>query len=172
MSGAPQEIERVYLLSGLPELPPGAEPWRIEQGYLPEHELDAPDCLEGRVRRKTAPTGKTSYVHTIKRGQGLVREETERAIDAAEFEAAWGRTLGRRISKTRHRVREGELVWEVDVFDELPLVMAEVELPYAEYPVELPAWLAPHVVRELTEDSRYRNFALATEGLPPDHPAG
>ena len=169
-----QEIERVYLLARLPELPDHAEAWRLEQGYLPEHDIAEGeargDFAEGRVRKKVAPDGEVGYRHTIKRGAGLVREEIEREIDAAEFAQNWGRTEGRRIRKTRYKVQEGELTWEVDVFDDLPLVMAEVELPSAEVEVSPPAWLAPHVLRELTEDSRYRNFALATRGLPDDHP--
>ena len=169
------EIERVYLLDRLPELPAHAQPWRIEQGYLPDPAEDAaPEpglFYEGRVRRKLSPEGKESFVHTIKRGRGLVREETERAIEAAEFAAAWAQTAGRRISKTRYKVREGQVTWEIDAFDELPLVMAEVELEHVEQVAALPAWLAPRVLRELTEDERYRNFALATDGLPAGHPA-
>ena len=30
----------------------------------------------------------------------------------------------------------------------------------------MPAFLAPLVEREVTEDARYRNFALATRGVP------
>lgn len=163
------EIERVFLLDRLPELPAGAEPWRIEQGYLPDPpagERPADAFYEGRVRRKVSPQGRESFVHTIKQGSGLIREETEVALEATAFAAAWVLTEGRRISKTRHRVREGGLVWEIDEFDDLPLVMAEVELDDPEQPAPFPAWLAPRVVRELTEDPRYRNFALATEGLP------
>ena len=32
------EIERVFLLDRLPDLPDGAEAVRVEQGYLPEHD--------------------------------------------------------------------------------------------------------------------------------------
>lgn len=170
------EIERVYLLDRLPHLPDHAQPWRLEQGYLPDPSPgsggpEEPGLFyEGRVRRKVSPEGKESFVHTIKRGSGLVREETERAIDAAEFAAAWALTEGRRISKTRYKVKEGPVTWEIDAFDELPLVMAEVELERVDQVAELPEWLAPCVLRELTEDERYRNFALATEGLPAGHP--
>ena len=167
-----QEIERVYLLTSLPELPPQAAAWRIEQGYLPDPPAGSQPgtFYEGRLRRKVSPEGKEAFVHTVKSGKGLVREETERDLEASEFAAQWPQTEGRRICKTRYKVAEGGLVWEIDAFDELPLVMAEVELESADQAVELPAWLAPHVVRELTEDPRYRNFALATEGLPPGHP--
>lgn len=164
----PLEIERVYLLDRLPELPAEAVPYRIEQGYLPDPEEGAAPgtFYEGRLRRIVAPDGAVTCVHTVKRGAGLVREEEEHAISEEAFLADWPRTEHRRIVKTRYKVPAGGLTWEVDAFDGLPLVMAEVELPGAEAESPLPAWLAPHVVRELTEDPRYRNYALATEGLP------
>ena len=166
-----EEIERVFLLDRLPELPPQAEAWRIEQGYLPDPPAGSQPgtYYEGRVRRKVSPGGKESFIHTIKSGQGLVREEVERDLEPSEFAQGWDQTLGRRICKTRHKVAQDGVVWEIDAFDEFPLVMAEVELESAEQTVELPEWLAPRVVRELTEDPRYRNYALATVGLPPDH---
>ena len=109
-------------------------------------------------------------VHTVKRGEGLVRTEVEQELDEGTFDALWPRTAGRRLTKTRHAVTEGDRVWEVDVFDDFPLVLAEVELPDAGAGAPLPEWLAPHVTREVTEDVRYRNFALATRGLPTDEP--
>jgi len=162
----PQEIERVYRLERLPDLPPTARAYRIEQGYLPDVEAGEGPFAEGRVRRKTGPDGRVACTHTIKRGEGLVREEIERRIDEAEFAAAWARTAGRRITKTRYAVPAGELTWEVDAFEDLDLVLAEVELPSEDAAAPLPPWLAPHVVAELTWDPRFRNYALATAGLP------
>jgi len=160
---APLEIERVYLLDRLPELPPGAVAIKIEQGYLP----DGDDVtVEGRVRRKTLPDGTRKHVHTIKKGLGLVREETERELTPEEFEPLWEQTAGRRILKTRYLVEVGAHTWEVDAFEDRELVMAEVELSRADEAVELPAWLAPRVQREVTEDPRYRNYALATGETP------
>lgn len=156
------EIERVWLLSAVPAIPAGAERWTIEQGYL-----DAASGVEGRVRSITYPDGRREFVHTIKSGEGLVREESERVITGDEFERLWPATLGRRIRKVRHRVREGAFVWEVDEFLDWPLAMAEVELPEASTEVTPPAWLRGVLGREVTNDPRYRNSALAFKGLPP-----
>jgi CYTH domain-containing protein len=108
--------------------------------------------------------------HTIKRGTGLERQEVEREIDADTFDRAWPSTWGRRIVKTRYRVIDAghapELVWEVDVFDDRELVLAEVELPDAELLVILPDWLAQEVVREVTHEVEYRNYVLATGERP------
>lgn len=162
----PLEIERVWLLTGWPDVPPDAEIWEIEQGYLP----DAPDAdpagfPEGRVRR-IRRGGEVRRVHTTKRGAGLVREEIERPIGEEEFERLWSRTEGRRIVKTRYRVRHEGRIWELDRFRDLPIMMAEVELPSVGAAAEPPAWLVPCLGREVTEDARYRNAALAIEGLP------
>ena len=156
------EIERVWLLSAVPAIPAGAERWTIEQGYL-----DAASGVEGRVRSITHPDGRREFVHTIKSGEGLVREETERPISAEDFDRLWPATVGRRIRKLRHRVREGALIWEVDEFLDWPLAMAEVELPDASTEVTPPAWLRGVLGREVTNDPRYRNSALAFKGLPP-----
>jgi adenylate cyclase len=155
------EIERVWLLSACPAIPQGAERWTIEQGYL-----DEASGVEGRVRCITHPDGRREFVHTVKSGQGLVREETERAITPEDFRRLWPSTVGRRIRKVRHRVREGALTWEVDEFLDWPLVMVEVELPDASAEAVPPAWLRGVMGREVTDDPRYRNSALAFRGLP------
>lgn len=167
MSGAPLEIERVWLLSGPPALPQRTEVWRIEQGYLPEHGTDDPDFAEGRLRRLERPDGTVILLHTVKRGGGVVRHENERSITQAEFDRMWPLTQGRRIRKHRHRVREGELNWEVDHFLDWPLWMAEVELPSEHHIVPVPPWLRPVLGTEVSTDPRWRNHALALHGPPP-----
>ncbi len=155
------EIERVFLLDRLPDLPDGAEAVRVEQGYLPEHDSAGEEITEGRVRRTADANGTIRFTHTVKRGVGLVRSETERAITEAEFEHHWPRTDGRRLTKTRYRVPAGALVWEIDAFDDLELVLAEVELPAPDAAAPLPEWLASHVVREVTDEPAYRNYEIA-----------
>lgn len=154
------EIERSWLLRRLPALPPGALAYRIEQGYLPEGRRGS-DLMEGRLRRATGPDGRVLCTHTIKRGTGLVRQEQEREITAEEFQRHWPRTAGRRLVKTRHRVTDRGFTWEIDVYDDLDLVLAEVELPMANTVVTLPGWLAPHVVRDVTDEEEYRNYRIA-----------
>lgn len=157
------EIERVYLLASMPAIPCSCESWTIEQGYL-EGRDGAP---EGRLRRTTLPCGTVLHHFNCKTGTGLVRQEVEREIDAAEFEMGWQRTSHRRVRKVRHRVPVGDLIWEIDQFLDFPLVMAEVELPSPEHRVEAPSWVRSLIVREVTEDPRYRNSQLAMRGPPP-----
>ena len=149
----PLEIERKYLLQALPQFPASAQPYRMEQGYF----TDEP----GRLRRTVAPDGAVTYTHTLKRGTGLVREEIERELAPDEFESLWPRTAGCRLTKTRTRVPDGDLVWEIDAYDAIDLVLAEVELPAPDTKVVIPDWLAPHVIREVTDEPAYGNHQLA-----------
>ena len=118
----------------------------------------------------TDANGARSFLHTIKTGEGLVRREVEQSLSEASFKAAWPETAGQRLTKTRWRIHEGELTWEIDVFDEIDLVLAEVELPSTETPAEPPAWLQRCIEREVTEEPAYRNFAIVgrhlTNGKP------
>jgi adenylate cyclase len=174
------EIERTYLLDGMPALPYGTERLRIEQGYLPERDVnvsgEAADQPEGRLRRMTMPDGAVELEHVVKRGSGLVRSEDQFPITPEAFERLWPLTQGRRISKTRYRVAcddGGERrVWEVDAFDDLNLVLAEVELPHRDAKAPIPDWLRPHIVREVTEEKQYRNYELALRlaAEPTNHP--
>jgi len=160
------EIERKFLLRALPPIPAGAESLRIEQGYLdPQSEPDdAPVIREGRVRRTAYPGGRTVCHHTIKVGAGMVRHETEKEITEEQFSLAWPRTEGQRIAKVRHRVSDGDTVWEIDAFDAPPgLVLAEVEFESedAAHTLATPQWLEPFIVREVTTDPAYNNRAIA-----------
>ena len=151
---AKPEIERKYLLRALPERARTAPFVEIEQGWLPGGEPRV------RLRRVTGDAG-PRFVRTIKRGRGLVRSELEEEILAAEFEALWASTEGCRVRKRRYQVTEADLTWEVDAFCDRDLVLAEVELPTAAYPVPLPEWIRSLLVREVTEEGEYVNLNLA-----------
>jgi CYTH domain-containing protein len=167
------EIERVYLLRALPTPLPHGEVWRIDQGYLPlqsqvidDHSHGsvapvAPHQLEGRLRRITHSDGSVEHIHTIKSGIGLVRQEIERSIDSETFAREWPRTIGRRLEKVRTRISVGDRVWEIDQFTHIPLVLAECELPSTDAALDIPDWLAPFIVREVTEEPAFRNAELA-----------
>jgi CYTH domain-containing protein len=103
---------------------------------------------------------------TIKGPGGLVRPEFEYGIPPTEAAAMLdAMCAGRRIAKTRYDVPHGGLMWEVDVFEGAlaGLIIAEVELPTACYPVSLPDWVG----REITGDTRYANAVLASAEAPP-----
>ncbi len=148
------EIERKFLLSALPPQADTAPAQEIEQGWLPG------ERLRERLRR-VWDAGGERFFRTIKFGAGVQRVEIEEETTADLFAALWPHTDGCRVRKRRHRIADGSLTWEIDVFAERDLVLAEVELPYPETAVEPPAWLEPFVVREVTGDPAYVNLNLA-----------
>lgn len=159
------EIERKFLLNGVPRIPAGAQVLRIEQGYLNAFSSGASAESEGfatgRLRRTIFPDGSVQHTHTIKTGSGVSRQEIERHITPKQFERHWPCTEGRRLRKIRHRVRENDLTWEIDVIERPDLVLAEVELRSPETKIVIPQWLGPHVVREVTDEPEYTNAAIA-----------
>ena len=148
------EIERKYLLSGLPERVKSETPAEIDQGYVPGEKV------QERLRR-VASRGGTKWYRTVKLGAGVVRQEIEEQVNEALFLAMWPLTEGRRVTKRRYRVPDGDLVWEIDEFIGRDLVLAEVELPNADFVPHPPDWLAPYVTRDVTEEEAYLNINLA-----------
>ncbi|MEA2142588.1 MAG: adenylate cyclase [Solirubrobacteraceae bacterium] len=156
------EIERKFLLSEVPPTMRFARREPIRQGYL---------ALDGdtEVRLRITPKG---ALMTIKAGRGGVRVEEEIPLQARQAEALWELTEGRRVQKSRRRVRlagpaEGpELHVEVDEYAGAldGLVVAEVEFPdeATARGFEPPAWFG----RELSDDWRYANRSLASDGMP------
>ena len=148
------EIERKFLLGALPDSARDVVPLEIDQGYIPG------DALAERLRRVRSADGER-YFRTIKHGRGLSRIEIEEETSAEIFDGMWPLTLGRRLQKRRHLVTDGALTWEIDDFADRELVLAEVELPDETATAEPPAWLASHIVREVTDESEYANINLA-----------
>lgn len=152
----PLEIERKYLLSGLPPAVAQATSVEIDQGYLPGTEI------RERVRRVRGAHG-VHFVRTLKTGTGIERIEIEEETSEQFFLAVWPLTRGCRVQKRRYDVPGAAgLVWEIDEFlDRGGLWLAEVELERADQAVAPPDWLRPYIVREVTNEPEFTNRALA-----------
>lgn len=155
-SALPMEIERKFLLRAAPDAIAGVDPVSIEQGWLPGA------VLRERLRRATFADGRTVLTRTVKAGPLGARVELEDVTTPELFDALWPHTQRARIRKQRYAVREGRFVWEIDVFSDRELVLAEVELTQSSDSPALPAWLAPFVVREVTDEVAYTNSVMAT----------
>jgi len=137
----------------------------IEQGYV----CITPD-REERVRLKMDKHTRCVFVRTVKTSGGLVREEHEDPITAAEYRRLFPLTAGRRVIKTRYELPllESGLTAEIDVYHGRLAghVTVEVEASSEEEAanVTLPSWLGE--VTEVTENSRYKNQRLAVYGWP------
>lgn len=150
------EIERKYLVG---EPPANLASWDCEaiaQGYL---------ALDGEVEVRVRHRG-TRCLLTIKSGSGSVRVEEELELDGDQFTSLWALTEGRRVSKTRYRIPYGDDLIELDVYEEAlaGLCTAEVEFPDEAHSAAFvaPDWFG----RELTDDPRYANRALALDSTP------
>jgi CYTH domain-containing protein len=154
------EIERRFLVDRLPdELP---EPVQVEQAYISTVPVSVRARLIGDRR-----------VLTIKSGQGLERMEIEHDLTPEEFDALWRLPNELRISKRRHRIDLGNgLTAELDLFDGAltgrRLVEVEFDSVDAAHAFTPPAWFG----REVTDDGRYTNGALARHGWPDEPPNG
>jgi len=149
------EIERKYLLSSLPSHKVLGKGKLISQGYISAGEPEV------RMRSKA-----NTFYLTVKSGYGLKRGEREAEIPSAAFRRLWPTTVGRRIRKTRYAVSDRALTWEIDQYygPLKGLHTAEVELHNTRQKVVIPSFLS--VVRDITDDPRYKNKNLATRGLP------
>lgn len=151
------EIERKFLLDRVPPHVDPATAVRIRQGYIV-----VTDNIEVRLRA----VGDASSL-TIKGGRGLVRREVTVPLDAARFETLWPLTAGRRLSKRRATIKHDDTLLEIDIFDDdlagLMLVEVEFDSQAASEAFAAPAWFG----REVTDDARYSNAALAAGSKPP-----
>ena len=150
----PMEIERKWLLSALPPRVRGLTPDLLRQGYL------AGETLVERIR-SVSHRDAVQWIRTVKLGRGMARIEVEEETTDALGEALFALTNGRRVEKRRYAVRDDDLTWEIDDFTDRALVLAECELTHQDARVELPVWLAPYVVREVTGESEFTNWKLA-----------
>lgn len=154
------EIERKFLVTGLPEDLDRHPSEPIDQGYLTGTGEDP----EIRLRRRGEKT-----VLTIKAGSGRTRQEEEIDLDGERFARLWPLTQGRQLRKRRHRIPlDGDLTAELDVYrDALDgLEVVEVEFP-SERDADAftaPSWFG----EEVTNDRRFSNRELAEHGRPAD----
>ena len=145
------EIERKFLVRG--DAWRGlAEPVRMRQGYVP---------AENHVTVRVRTAGEKAWITLKTPANDLVRQEFEYEIPLADANAMLDSMCGSVVEKNRYRIPAAEpgLAWEVDEFLGVnsPLVTAEIELPSADFTVQLPEWVG----LEVTDDNRYKNNRLA-----------
>ena len=143
------EIERKFLVKGQPWMEAGAGA-SIRQGYLAQ----GPESVV-RVRASEEQAWLTIKGPT----QGISRLEFEYEIPLQDANSLLGLCEGAIIEKTRYRIEEEGVLFELDVFggENAGLVVAEVELEREEEDFFRPAWLG----EEVSHDPRYRNSALS-----------
>ncbi len=155
------EIERKFLIAypdvSLLARMAGCRRIEMEQTYLV-----SPDGETHRVRR-VVEEGKVTFIETRKRRVTMMRAvEEEREITEREYESLLlkkeaGSTP---IKKTRYAIPFGDVTVEIDVY---PFwqdrAIAEIEVAREDEAVGLPPYLT--LIREVTNDKRYKNVNLA-----------
>ena len=155
MAANGREIERKFLLRGLPADVSRHPSVLIDQGYIPG------TAVRERVRR-TQDGSTLRYFRTIKVGTGIERFEFEEETTETFFVAVWPLTEGHRVRKRRYMVPSGGKTWEVDEFlDRHAFFLAEIELERADESVTPPAEIAAVIVREVTDEPGFSNYRLS-----------
>ena len=152
------EIERKFLVSD----PEAARAAAISETEIAQGYLSANPQATVRVRLR----GNRGYLTVKSKNCGSVRNEWEYEIPADDARQMLRLAETAVLRKMRRLVPFGGLTWEVDFFSNPPgLILAEVELPRADYPVEFPAWVG----KEVTDDPAYFNSAIARRIKPESH---
>lgn len=124
---------------------------RMRQGYL---------TSDARCSVRVRVAGDQGYLNVKSGTLGIQRSEYEYLIPLAEAEEILD-TLCEQplLEKTRHFVRFGGHLWEIDEFegDNAGLIVAEVELSRTDEPFDRPDWLG----EDVSHDIRYYNSQLA-----------
>lgn len=148
-----KEIERKFLVRNDSWRVMVGEGVRMRQGYVP---------AEGHVSVRVRVAGDKAWVTLKSPAVDNVRGEWEYEIPVADAEEMLDSICQKpQIEKVRYTIPVPGFAhgWEIDVFggENAPLVMAEIEMPDVDTPVELPDWIG----EEVTGDHRYSNLALA-----------
>ena len=160
---APIEIERKFLIRF-----PDVEVLQKQEGVrikkMRQTYLHAENGITARVRAVTE-NGKTRYVHTEKsRISDLAAIEREREVSEPEYQKLMKNADPERktIEKTRYAVPFGDHVAEIDLY---PFwndrAVLEIELAAEDEQCPIPPYVA--VIKEVTDDKRYKNVNLAKE---------
>ncbi len=110
------------------------------------------------------------YWRTIKRGQGMVREEIEEPIPKEEFCAYWEQREGEAIEKYRYTFKYKKHRYEMDEFEGhlKGLLYLEIEFDSLEAAQEFtpPKKIQKFILDEVTDDPAFTNRSLALFGMP------
>ncbi len=145
------EIERKFLLA--------SDDWRgqversieMRQGYF---------CNTDRASLRVRIAGDRARIGIKSMTLALRRTEFEYPVPLEEAQVMLEQMCQPAIiHKTRHLVRHGQHLWEIDEFHDANagLIVAEIELDDEAEFFERPCWLG----EEVSGDPRYLNFALA-----------
>lgn len=164
----PLENERKYVLHPTieSELKDVEVYHKISQGYI----QNSARGVQVRFRKiKTYNDGnkiETKRIFTLKsKNSDFTSTEVECDLSKEDFDAVWPK-VHQRLKKTRYKIEDNGLIWEVDVFhgpdDRNYFWMAEVELPdHQEWPNHVPNFIKNNLLYKVPlTDGRFSSKKL------------
>jgi len=158
------EIERKFLLKAMPDKTP-SEIVKIDQWYWKNSK-----GVWERARSWDSNINGVSWIHTIKKSVSKgINIEDEHNIDKEEYDFFIKRckTPGedaKFISKERWIYPDGDLKWEVDIFNSgHHLIVAEIEIPKKSFKVNIPDFIKDKLLMEVTEIKQFSNRNLSNK---------
>lgn len=157
------EIERKFLLKAMPDIKP-VEVIKIDQFYL----KNSKGTWE-RARSWDSNINGMKYIHTIKKSVSKgVNLEDEHFMNEDEFTLFRQECLNSKdskfISKERWIYPDGDLKWEVDMFNSgHHLIIAEIEIPTKNHKIVIPNFIADKLLLEVTEFKQFSNRSLSNK---------
>ena len=159
----PMEIERKFLIyyPNIKELEnmPNCTKVDITQTYLKSN-----DDVERRVRARGIDGDYLYYLTEKKKISELKRIETERKLSQNEYIKLLMESDNRlhTIHKTRYCLSENNQYFEIDIYPEWDnQAIMEIELSNEDDEVRLPDFIK--VIKEVTDDEKYKNYEMAKE---------
>ena len=135
-----------------------AKVYNIEQTYI----NFSPEI---RVRR----VNNSQYSFTLKKNMsedGMIRDEIDFLITNEQYNELVSKKVGNTIFKTRYKILKDEQIITIDIFkgDLEGLAYMEIEFANTE---EANSFITPDwVIKDVTDDVRYKNASLAQFGIP------
>ncbi len=137
---------------------------KITQYYLTDKDSKSTERVRETITTIKPLVWDFKYYHTIKtpvEGSWSCYED-EKEITLDEFESHTDNAK-RVISKDRFHFEDNEngLVWEIDRFVGINLIIAEVELPSEEFELIIPEKLEKYILMEITGVKELSNSSLS-----------
>jgi adenylate cyclase len=149
-----KEIEHKYMVVSSQYIDIATQSCYIAQGYL---NRDPMRTVRVRIKDDKA------FLTIKSKNMGDTRQEYEYPVPVEDAQEMLRLCEGRVIAKRRYIVPFEGMTWEVDAFegDLYPLIVAEIELQDSDQVYALP----PFVGRNVTDDERFYNSRLASDGV-------
>lgn len=163
----PIENERKYVLFPTIErkLPLGDFSHKITQGYI----KNSGEGVQIRLRKVEIYQGETKFdtrrFFTLKsKNADFTSTEVEMHLSESDFNAIWPK-VHCQLTKTRYKVHEDSLCWEIDIFhgpDDNYFWMAEIELPSKQkWPASTPDYIEQNLLYKVPlTDERFSSRKL------------